>query len=347
MLLSKRLAYKHIFELLCYVVLFGTTLSACATPPIHDREFLDVQGVYPVPFPGDTYSVDDPEWSPTGENIATLGHKGPYPYEPKLFVISLLEEQAKLITPGIWDITNFSWSPDGTKIAFIGESYNDSIQNQGIWIVDLKTGTIEMLVSEDELGGGVGDIDWSPNSNRLALIVLDRISGMNVVKILDMSTLEEKTIYQGSSEYTEIREVEWSPTEEWLAIISEGGLTVVLLKVDGSETRTLRIASKIRNLLKWNVQDRFSYLGLSWLADGQWLAVLLSAIQDGTIVLTPISGDCVIALNPAALEEPSSMDFSTDGTRIVLENLTGRGLYIVDVEEAFGSEVLPSNLMCP
>lgn len=332
--------------LIFFLILSGTTIPACAIPPIHDREFLDIQGVYPVPFPGDTYSVYSPEWSPTGEKIAAIGHK--VEYEPKLFVISLVEEQAKLLTQGNWDITNFSWSPDGTKIAFVGEPYGDSIENQGVWVVDLRTGAVDLLVSADQLGGGVGDIDWSPNSNRLALIVLDRLSGMDLVKILDMSTLEEETLYRGSSEYAEIREVEWSPTGEWIAIISDGGLAVVLLKVDRSETRSLQIASKIRTSLKWTAQDRFSYRGLSWLPGGQWLAVLIySAVPDGTIALTPMSGDCIITLNPAALEEPSSMDFSDDGTRIVVQNLTGRGLYIVDVEEAFGSEVLSSNLMCP
>lgn len=66
-------------------------------------------------------------------------------------------------------VYNFKWSPDGSKIAVSAaptSSVDDSYMKQGIVIVSSSTRNV---IAEVENEGKLGQIEWSPNNDQLAL----------------------------------------------------------------------------------------------------------------------------------------------------------------------------------
>lgn len=65
-----------------------------------------------------------------------------------------------------------TWSPDGSRVAFYGEPGISEFggvyaQGSGVWIMDIATGQVELLVQIDH----ITNMDWSPDGAKLAIEV--------------------------------------------------------------------------------------------------------------------------------------------------------------------------------
>jgi dipeptidyl aminopeptidase/acylaminoacyl peptidase len=125
-------------------------------------------------------------WSPDGSKIAFLA-QGPKPAEePKpwktpddlivfdpdvlgtqIFVLDLASREAKPVTRGPFTVVDFSWSPDGTEIAFAAQPSPRirDMYRTDIFVVDLATGAVRDLVKR----AGIDTYPrWSPDGERIA-----------------------------------------------------------------------------------------------------------------------------------------------------------------------------------
>lgn len=97
-------------------------------------------------------------------------------------------------------------SPDGKSMAFYGTQKKP--EQDGLFLLDIKTGTVKMLSSETILS----PVSWSPDSKRLAYGTGNYVKPRNFkVKILDIQSGEViDTGQKGTG-------VAWSPDGKWLA----------------------------------------------------------------------------------------------------------------------------------
>jgi dipeptidyl aminopeptidase/acylaminoacyl peptidase len=84
-----------------------------------------------------------------------------------VWVFDLAAQKARRLTSGAFTVGQFSWSPDGTRIAF-DHRINSANANGGsadISIVTVADGTVRPLVTQD--GPDAGPV-WSPDGSRIA-----------------------------------------------------------------------------------------------------------------------------------------------------------------------------------
>lgn len=90
-------------------------------------------------------------------------------------VFDLATKSATAITSGQVDDQSPSWSPDGTRIAFISKRAHadpDRTTNTDLWVVEAKAGaTPRQLTNTPE--GESGRPTWSPDGSRVAVLVGD------------------------------------------------------------------------------------------------------------------------------------------------------------------------------
>src|SRR6266566_4471810 len=84
-----------------------------------------------------------------------------------LFVVSVSGGEAKQLTSGAWDVTDFDWSPDGTRLVVAGnaEPGSDLQRELNLYLVDLGGTRVR-------LGGGfyLSSPIWSPKGDQIAFI---------------------------------------------------------------------------------------------------------------------------------------------------------------------------------
>ena len=177
-----------------------------------------------------------PAWSPDGTKIAFISTRyesGIY-YGNHLYVMNADgSEQTRLTgTPAAYysDGNLLAWSPDGTKIAFLGEG-NDNISD--IYIVN-SDGTGETnLTNEDEADF---DPDWSPDSTRIAFTSYREAN----LEVYVMDADGSNQINLTNNPYID-RQPTWSPDGTKIAFMSERdeNREIYVMDADGSNPRNV------------------------------------------------------------------------------------------------------------
>jgi TolB protein len=115
---------------------------------------------------GDVYSDRLAAWRPDGKGISYVVDD----FEKvEIWVMDGDGSNPRLLVADVAPVTSHSWSPDGTRIAFVDSGHN-------ICILDLASQTVTNLTGEYQSDGHVSDThlsdardpDWSPDGSRIA-----------------------------------------------------------------------------------------------------------------------------------------------------------------------------------
>lgn len=131
-------------------------------------------------------TVQNPRWSPSGEQVAFLAAAAG---KPQIFVLDISGGEARQITQSPTGVQSFAWKPDGSAIAFIAadeppkrDKFDDSFtvhandylmhattQPSHLWTIAATGGEARRLTSGAASAGGFGSaLAWSPSGDRIA-----------------------------------------------------------------------------------------------------------------------------------------------------------------------------------
>jgi len=210
---------------------------------------------------GQAFRISDPQedrapaWSPNGRLIAfereeTRDPAGGPANLSDIFVTNPQGRHLRNVTRLAGANVNYgpSWSPDGTKLAFVAASHGGALE---IVNGDGTGATVVVAVSEpDELGRP----SWSPDGQRL-LYSSVRGANLSAVYVVGVDGRNEQKLIDSATDPV------WSPDGGQIAYLAvQGGAeSVAVADADGSNQRVLRSGESL-----------FGHL--AWSPDGAWIA---------------------------------------------------------------------------
>jgi Tol biopolymer transport system component len=269
--------------------------------------------------------ADDGRWSPDGTRIAFIhveSTPGPFVHPaPELdHVLSVASSDGRLRTRIAANVREFSWSPDGTKLAYAAcATLCGPSRAQGAHRLVIADATGSRPPHPVPIPTGAGapgltltDVQWSPDGSLIAIVSNDDV-GMHL-----------NVIHPDGSSLRRVAEgdwfiVSWSPDGSLIAFVShdDGGTHLDVVQPDG---RSLRRVADIGG----------PFVDFEWSPDGKRLAIVVSAETrsadvsvvnaDGTDLHRIARCRCDLRPRPDFYE---SVAWSSDGTRIAY--ISGRG----------------------
>jgi len=245
-------------------------------------------------------------WSPDGSQIAVRG----IDFRPGIIVVDPDRGDLRRVadaTPA--GIDSFTWSPDGTRIAFITPEAPgwppNTISNGTLWVVDPATNTVQELSGEAN-----GSVAWSPDGTTIAFGRTRPRTSLLVLIDAD-GTGERSFAYDHVGQNT-LGGIAWSPDGSKIAFVqtrfgeeaAEEGDFLMVVNRNGGEPRELAywpmdgccVFGSVGGLLEWSPDG-------SWIAMQGWDHVVLTA-ANGSGVGPSIGG--------------TWFDWSPDGSQLVV-----------------------------
>ena len=284
----------------------------------------DVQRLMPFdPNSGSRYKNSVyPVWSPDGQQIAFVSNRavprGLY-YGYRLFVMGADGSDVRGVAQsieiqGTEDLQSVKWSPDGSRIAFVGTD------------TDFK-GSLKALYTVQPDGSAltrIGDVNvygtrhaaWSPDGSRLAFIgQVNSADGNSSYSLFTAKVDGSSLTMLGSTGWPDALEplLAWSPDGAWLAFqgvywtsSDSIGPAVYIARPDGTELR--QVGSR--------------YLGpVSWTPDSK--EVLFGGL--GTLVRVDGSGSHEWFQDRHS--KPLQVAWSPDGSRLAVLSVPGESAF--------------------
>jgi len=228
---------------------------------------------------------------------------------------------AQCITPGAGAYFRPRWSPDGRWLAYLHDL--DGGENYDLWLMELQTHQQHLLTPQTPFALQP-TYDWSPDSQRL--VVLAEPEGMFQPFILDRTQgWREDHALMAELPFL-ASDVSWSPSGEWLAVITEArgqDHQLFLVHAQSGEVRPVLGPGA----LPWLVQ------ACAWSPDGQRLALTVPRGEHIQAAFYDLRTSRLTRLDdlPFDLDSP---DWSPDGRRLVFTAQFGASnhLLVVDLE---------------
>lgn len=296
--------------------------SVTLTRSTYARKKYDFDDESPQPALG----IMGPVISPDGQIVAftALGD---------VYLKALNADQPENLTQDLFVDIDPTWSPDGTKLAFL----SDRGGNMDLWIYGLESGDFRRLVDlEEDLGFPV----WSPNGEHIAFFARDsrNVWGYGELQIVDVATGEINALEET---YFVPSKPSWSPDSETLAIMvlqpyssryREGVSQIMLIGTDG-EVKDYISPQEGRTPAIRNVN------GPVWAPDGSSIAY----VQDGMLWTLPVDAEGQPAGEPQqrTKELASAPSWTADGQKMLY--LATDQLKLLDLASGQSTEV-PLNL---
>jgi Tol biopolymer transport system component len=192
-----------------------------------------------------------------------------------------------------------TWSPDGTRVAWIAN---------GLWL-SRPDGTVERVTAWDAVGDAF-DLDWSPDGTS---VVTEGTESTTIwIVPVDGGPARALARTDATSDFAEAR---WSPDGTDIAVIrstfeenAEGGRTstgsaIELYAVDGSRAPTVLLAGA----------------NIAWSPDGRRLAYVRSAGrgQNEIVLIDTHTSETRIIAPDAFFGEIGGLEWSPDGKQLV------------------------------
>lgn len=135
-------------------------------------------------YPLDDLDVGGVEWSPNGENV--LFTVETQSVNEDIFVLNLDTGNYDNITETVGDWEHPTWSPHGTKIAFIGSPIQeDGVSLTGLYVIDPDGSNRERLFTPDSGAAGATNPAWSPDGSKIAFFCWHSEPGADELCVVD------------------------------------------------------------------------------------------------------------------------------------------------------------------
>ncbi len=153
------------------------------------------------------------------------------------------------LTDGPWSAESVTWSPDGTRLAFVSARHDDRDLDlcNDIWVVDATGGPLTALT---DTSASWSLLSWSPDGGRLAFVVdpspLDgpRHGRVGVLE-LETRTHRELTMVldRNASPYPDHLPPQWVGDDVWFRVEEDGAVHVYRVDAGGG-TPTMMIGGE-------------------------------------------------------------------------------------------------------
>ncbi len=196
-------------------------------------------------------------WSPDGKNLA-YGTRESMPapktslsYKPDFYEENMSQRLAWIKDISVPDqkamqidvegsVYMMQWSPDGTKIAFSAAptpTVDDSYMRQQVMVADASTGKVLAKIDNE---GKLGQIEWSPDNQRLALLAANDIHDPIEGRILIVSAQGGKPAIINADFQGKYERIQWSSAQNIHYLASEGTATAIgAIRTDGSNRQVI------------------------------------------------------------------------------------------------------------
>ncbi|MGF7218015.1 Tol biopolymer transport system component/imidazolonepropionase-like amidohydrolase [Spirosoma lacussanchae] len=270
----------------------------------YKRKTYDFDAPKPQPVKG----IKGPAVSPDGTQIAfaALGD---------LWLLTKGNKKPLALTSGPAIDVEPSWSPDGTKLAYV----SDRNGSMDVWIRDLKTGTDRCLV---DMADDLNYPTWSPDGSKVAFYQADPRNawGRSTLYTADVTYTADITVPRTQKIHESLfvpSQVSWSPDGKTLAVSAlhpyssryrEGVSEVLLISLDGKNDRYVSPAPG--HSLGTRGKN-----GPVWSPDGTQMAYVL----DGLLWVTAVAPDGTPTGKPRQLttEQADVPSWTADSKKLV------------------------------
>jgi Tol biopolymer transport system component len=221
----------------------------------------------------------------------------------------------------------FTWSPDGTRIAFTSPVVTDGSgdsESSSLYVVDTSSGRLTELTGPSAAGGAIPPIAWSPDGSRIAFArsIGPLRRSTNSLVVMDADGTDEVLLVQ--VELVDLGPLAWSPDGSQIAFMRSGtmwpseqwagGMWVV--NRDGSDLQQIATWPGGPTEVKAVFDGPFA-----WSPDGGWIATLGEPHGGIKLVAAEGSEERVIG-GPGPADDSSINHFawSPDGSQLVFSD---------------------------